>query len=51
MDCNNFKYRCDFENGFCNWGQNSRGNWSLKNGVVNLINGPTRDHTKGIFLS
>jgi hypothetical protein len=51
MNCNNFKYRCDFENGFCNWGQTSRGSWTLKNGVVNLINGPTRDHTKGIILN
>jgi hypothetical protein len=51
MVCNNFKYRCDFENGLCNWGQTNKGGWTLKNGVANLINGPTRDHTKGIFLS
>lgn len=49
-NCGNYRYRCDFENGFCNWGIYRRDQWMVSNGYPNLLNGPTRDHTKGMLF-
>ena len=45
--CNEYKFRCDFENGFCDWGKYRKDSWTLSSGYKNLALGPTRDHTKG----
>jgi len=47
MTCGNYKYRCNFENGFCNWGIYRKDSWSIRSGSGSLLDGPTRDHTKG----
>jgi hypothetical protein len=47
MTCGNYKYRCNFENGFCNWGIYRKDGWSIRSGSGSLLSGPTRDHTKG----
>ncbi len=50
-NCVNYKYRCNFENGFCNWGMYRRDQWILSRGFSSLLYGPTRDHTKGMLFS
>ena len=45
--CADYKLRCDFESGWCNWGDYNRGSWFIDSGSSSLSGGPTRDHTKG----
>ena len=49
--CSNYKFRCDFENGLCEWGGIRKDSWKIEQGQTFLTSGPTRDHTKGEFLS
>jgi hypothetical protein len=39
--------QCDFENSLCDWGNEVNRGWIIYTGTQNLVNGPTRDHTKG----
>ena len=45
--CSQYKDRCDFENGLCDWGRYGLGDWKIGRGLASLVLGPTRDHTKG----
>ena len=45
--CYNYKLRCDFENGMCDWGRYRKDSWWVTIGYSRLTSGPTRDHTKG----
>ena len=45
--CSNYKFRCDFENGLCEWGGVRKDSWKIEQGQTYLLDGPTRDHTKG----
>ena len=47
--CTQYKDRCDFENGLCDWGRYGLGDWKIGRGLASLVLGPTRDHTKGLL--
>ena len=44
--CSQYKLRCDFENGMCDWGRYRKDSWIIQNGYDKLTQGPTRDHSK-----
>ena len=48
--CSQYKLRCDFENGMCDWGRYRRDSWKIGEGQTSLKTGPTRDHSKGKFF-
>lgn len=48
--CSAYVERCNFENDFCNWQQDTSDNfdWTRKTGATQSVNtGPSRDHTLG----
>ena len=48
--CSNYKPRCDFEDGFCDWGSFRKDSWKILSGTASnndLMAGPTRDQSTG----
>ena len=52
--CKNYKERCNFQTGLCNWHQDKSedSDWSVGNGQNSTdSNAPVIDHTTGTFKS